>query len=808
MENDNSNTNTQNINICGNIYRNTKCQLAAIIRDKNNISILFDAVLRTHNIVIHTYQFLRLWILSKYKKGIEIPTITEDIIDLAFSALSLRDNRGGKYKGDKLVMLNEFNKFYDDEYKKLNYYDKFNGSLLGQILTDMATDIKTSIENNIKLNFISYVKRFVNSSFKKQHNDILDKYNRNDKVSMRKQLNKDLHDIKEDLFNDTLNSDNKYHEWINNNRKNILPSEYKNSYEFDIENNPQRYLKYMIYMCIEIEKLGTKSFQFFPLRTNIIPKYMPIDTTTLIYLLVNKPKKDKNIKRTIKSKLKNEIQDESNVSASKTDPLSQLLQNKTKRELLEHVEDNKYLVWNTFFKLDFDNESKNRNIFKGEKSYKFDYKIATDCFSASVQLIRKDQIEANKKKHNNMKNAKIITLKRRSGMSEQEKDADREKVSKEKKDAEIEYNLKIKQQKDKERDDFKKLSKEEQKQKRIENKLNRIKLDKKNGEQKEFPYLEELTDSQYDELKKSDIAVTDPGKKCLLYMKGLNQKEKMEVEDEKILKYTNRKHIKRTKRVEYQKKIQKYKDKEGISKEEDKLKDKKSKSCEYEKFADYIKKKNEVNLTLMEKYKEKIFRQYDWYSYINRKRAETNLISEIKEKFGEKVKIIMGDWSDKSSSCRVKYISTPNIGLKRKLGEYFTIYNIDEYRTSCLHHKTEEKCENLYLPDKKGNMRKIHSVLTYKTESNRLGCINRDNNAVENMKKIVRSYLKDKKRPEKYCRNYVIEKSMTTTDSREMSYRSCEKESIGCAQKKETKDRTKNKKEIYKIYKEKKRITN
>ncbi len=34
----------------------------------------------------------------------------------------------------------------------------------------------------------------------------------------------------------------------------------------------------MIYMCLEIEKIGTKSFQFFPLRTDIAPKYIPIDT--------------------------------------------------------------------------------------------------------------------------------------------------------------------------------------------------------------------------------------------------------------------------------------------------------------------------------------------------------------------------------------------------------------------------------------------------------------------------------------------------------------------------------------------------
>lgn len=46
----------------------------------------------------------------------------------------------------------------------------------------------------------------------------------------------------------------------------------------------------MIYMCLEIEKIGTKSFQFFPLRNNIILKYVPIDSKSLIELFIE----DKN----------------------------------------------------------------------------------------------------------------------------------------------------------------------------------------------------------------------------------------------------------------------------------------------------------------------------------------------------------------------------------------------------------------------------------------------------------------------------------------------------------------------------------
>ena len=103
---------------------------------------------------------------------------------------------------------------------------------------------------------------------------------------------------------------------------------------------------------------------------------------------------------------------------------------------------------------------------------------------------------------------------------------------------------------------------------------------------------------------------------------------------------------------------------------------------------------------------------------------------------------------------KLKYISTPNLGLKRKLAEYFKVYNIDEFRSSCLNYKTEEKSENLYLPDKQGELRKIHSILTYQTESKRMGCINRDKNAVNNMVKIVKEYIEKKERPLKFRRDY------------------------------------------------------
>ena len=113
------------------------------------------------------------------------------------------------------------------------------------------------------------------------------------------------------------------------------------------------------------------------------------------------------------------------------------------------------------------------------------------------------------------------------------------------------------------------------------------------------------------------------------------------------------------------------------------------------------------------------------------------------------------------------FISTPNIAIKRKLKEQFKVFNIDEFRTSCLYHRTEEKGEHLYYIDKINKKRKLHSVLTFQMETieskcnYRLDCINRDYNGCLNIRKIFNSYMRDKTRPLRYTRGYEL---ITTTN--------------------------------------------
>jgi len=105
-----------------------------------------------------------------------------------------------------------------------------------------------------------------------------------------------------------------------------------------------------LYMNSVLEKMESKLFQPLPLRNNIIPKHIILDTSSIIKLFC--PEKDKKGKKVKKS------------------------------QLLSNVKDNQNEVWTNFLNL------KNK-IFKN-KHYQFHNQIQTDGVSCCLLFIRKD----------------------------------------------------------------------------------------------------------------------------------------------------------------------------------------------------------------------------------------------------------------------------------------------------------------------------------------------------------------------------------------------------------------------------------
>ena len=397
--------------------RTAKTSLNKILIGKNvviNQRIIFDAVTRTHQLIVHLYMFLRLFILDKYHRNQDIPHINRDFMSMAIKSLVLPCFGGPTPKGNNLKMLQEFEEFYETNYKHLGYDVKISGSNLSHVLAYMETDIITNIENNIKMHFTKYVNQFANSFFKPQFKLLVEKTDKKNKVALKKQLDRELYEIKQDLINHTLMSDSKYHEWIKKHRPHMFPAKIINSHEFDISADPQKYLKHMIYMCIEIEKTGGKSFQFFTIRSNMVPKYIPIDTATLIDLFVPK---DKN-------------KYFGNIDACKKD------------------------LWKRIM-------NTSDSVFE-QKHYVFDHRILTDGFAVSIQLINICAIEKSQQKKGNMKNARNATRELYAELSDNEIEVLKQKSEKKKRDEKIQNRLNRKLESDKKRDAFKQLPKKEQ----------------------------------------------------------------------------------------------------------------------------------------------------------------------------------------------------------------------------------------------------------------------------------------------------------------------------------------------------------
>lgn len=663
-------------------YRVLKIQLSDIVNNTNIIEKMFNATDRTNKLVIHTYQFLWLWILNKYHEKNDIPEITTDIIQMAFKTLTLKSIAGPNLKGKNKEDYDEFNKFYEEKYKDLGYENKLDGINLSQIIAYTSVSMLTCIENNIKMNFLNYIRKFVNCSYADHNKEILEKLKGIEKKEMNKILKKELCTVKEDLINNTLLSNEKYHKWIKEHRPFIAPKDTSKLTQLDINGNPQQFLKNMIYINIELEKLKKKLGQVFPLRKSIIPHHIPIDTKSVVELFFEKDKGD-------------------------------YLKNITKYEKE---------VWEKIFKM-------NHKIFK-LKNYTFNNYITTDCYTVSIHFIHNTYYEPDKEKKENRINALKKDKENTKDMTPVEKVIYKQQKKDNKKKIEKENRIKIKEQNAK-------LSKDEKKA-----------LNEKKNKNKhiEFPYIEDLTEEQINHLM-FNCVYCDPGKNNLFTFIDDN---------DNVLTYTMRQRLHETKRLKYQRLLQNHRNKVGISMFESLLSEFNSRSCILETFSKYVNKKNDINKDLFDDYSNLKFRQYKWYTYINTKRSNAKLLNTIEEKYAiketdgsyRKLNIIIGDWS--VSKQMQNFMPTPNITLKRLLKERFNVYNIYEYNTSALSYVTEEKCDNMYVTDKKNVSRKLHSVRIYSMINNRRGCINRDINAVKNMRKLSDYWLANNGRPVSY----------------------------------------------------------
>ena len=349
--------------------KTNKDNLNNILLDKSILPIINDLVSRTNKIVIHTYQYLKMYCLHLYHNNRPLPLIDKEFICDIFKVVTQRKcNSGGYTENNMPTQLKNLKQFYDLQYKltintnEILYYDG-----LSYILAYEAIDMITNINNNIQMHFIDHLNKYVNIVY-----DVKGKAREITKQTADKETRKELHKqlynefkkVKNDLitFND-FTCDEKYHDWINEQHSTLFPNKTsfdKDSIHYDIKSKTQDYLISMFYLSNEIEKMNIKiindnlqngnknrlirQFNVLPMRTNIVPKFICIDTCALI----------------------------SNFYESTADYLKRY-----KKDNLYHQ------LWSKYFSL-------NKRVFKKNK-YVFRNMIRTDGIGCCILFIRTDE---------------------------------------------------------------------------------------------------------------------------------------------------------------------------------------------------------------------------------------------------------------------------------------------------------------------------------------------------------------------------------------------------------------------------------
>jgi hypothetical protein len=345
--------------------KTNKDNIKNVLKDPNILPIINDLVNRTNKIVIHAYQFIKLYCIFLYENELKFPVIDKEFICDVFKVLTIRRCGSGGYTEDNMPeQLQELTEFYRKHYSntisnnETIYYDK-----LSYILPYEAIDMITNINNNIQEHFIDHLNKYVNIVFNIKEKSAKITTENKDKIT-RKKLHKQLYDeigkVKKDLmhFGD-LTSDEKYHKLVIQERIKLYPNKTRfdnDNIYYDLKSNTQDFLHSMFHISIELEKLNEiriqneekqiRQFNVLPLRTNIISKNICIDTCGLI---------------------SNFLGDE---------PTTKHLRDYKK-------ENNQINLWNKFFKL-------NKRVFKKGQKYTFSHMIRTDGVSCCVLFVRVD----------------------------------------------------------------------------------------------------------------------------------------------------------------------------------------------------------------------------------------------------------------------------------------------------------------------------------------------------------------------------------------------------------------------------------
>ena len=336
-------------------YKCIKTSLKNIVRDDIVIEKLNDAATRANNIMVHTLQLLKLYLLHCYDTGVQLPLIDRQFVTSVMKVLCEEPTIGRPPSSETKRIKNMLKAFHSEHYEP-HMYSGLNYKHMNTVLDYLSTDVITMYETNIKQHYVEYVERFVNVSWRRKELIAIIRKHRKTAWRQRaaiKAMCSQLRKVKNDLLSPYMDktSHSLYHRWVDEQRHMLLPQRTlrKNSVYYDIKCSPQDYLPSMLYIMKKVEACGASVGNVCPLRSEIAPKHFMLDTISIIKLCFTRNQ------------------------GKRSDYTSK-----------ERTVQDKNLIWGFFFKI----YKKCFHVLEDKHAYTFDHQIETDGVSCSILLKR------------------------------------------------------------------------------------------------------------------------------------------------------------------------------------------------------------------------------------------------------------------------------------------------------------------------------------------------------------------------------------------------------------------------------------
>ena len=143
------------------VYKIIKCPLKCVLKKYDTIHpIIEKAVTDMNEIVILSYQFIRLYLLDKFNNNQELPTINKQfVLDIIKTISFPNTQRGQKMKQENIKNASgksDMKHFYNEEFTKL-VSTKPSYSNKTHILAITANEMITCINTNISTHFVKHL---------------------------------------------------------------------------------------------------------------------------------------------------------------------------------------------------------------------------------------------------------------------------------------------------------------------------------------------------------------------------------------------------------------------------------------------------------------------------------------------------------------------------------------------------------------------------------------------------------------------------------------------------------------------------